>query len=332
VKGSAKDSDEPEQKRCVTQRRDALHECSSHTLGEVRATLRSERCALALFAILAAAFVSLSLAGSRGAASPITTVRALSATSNLELQDAQDYSRFSHASQRHASLACASCHARAADNSTVPRLPGHKACTECHLPQFISQNAPLCSICHASVEGENPPVKNFPALSNFNARFDHAQHNAGAARPVQGCAACHQPSTRRAAALSIPAAFAAHSECYTCHKPDAQVAGRDLASCGTCHVLAARYARTPASGPAFSVGFTHAAHGARQRLSCSDCHQTRAGLPQSRQVTSTRPSEHSASSGFQSCATCHDNRRAFGEARFSDCRRCHTGSAFGRGD
>jgi hypothetical protein len=313
VKGSAKDSDEPEQKRCVT--------------------LRRERCALAAFTLLTAVFVSLSLTGSLGAASMISHAHASSSPLMLESQDApQDYSRFSHASQRHASLACASCHARAADNSTVPRLPGHKACTECHLPQFITQNAPLCSICHASVEGENPPVKNFPALSNFNARFDHTQHNAGAARPVQGCVACHQPSTRRAAALSIPASFAAHSECYACHKPDAQVAGRDIASCGTCHVLTARYARTPASGPAFAVGFTHAAHGARQRLTCTDCHQTRAGLPQSRQVTSTHPSEHSASSGFQSCASCHDNRRAFGEARFSDCRRCHTGLTFRRGD
>jgi c(7)-type cytochrome triheme protein len=331
VKGSAKDSGKLERKRRVTLRRDAPHRGSSHASFDARASLRRERCALAAFAILTAAFVSLSLAGSRGAASMLSNAHA-SSPFILESHDVQDYSKFSHASPRHASLACASCHARAADNSTVPRLPGHKACTECHLPQFITQNAPLCSICHASVEGENPPVKKFPALSSFNARFDHAQHGAGAARPVQGCTACHQPSTRRAAALSIPAGFTAHSECYSCHKPDAQVAGHDIASCGTCHVLASRYARTPASGPAFSVGFAHSAHGARQRLSCSDCHQTRAGLPQSRQVTSTRPSEHSASSGFQSCATCHDNRRAFGEARFSDCRRCHTGSTFGRGD
>ncbi|MDT7541761.1 MAG: hypothetical protein QOE33_1665 [Acidobacteriota bacterium] len=300
---------------------------------ESRVTTSRERCAFAALALLAIAFVIVTLTGQRSsAASSITNPRGSVEPVDSQSESAEDYSKFSHASARHASLACAACHQRAADNLTVPRLPGHKACTDCHLQQFITQNAPLCSICHASVEGESPPVKNFPALSSFGARFDHAQHGAGAARPAQGCVACHQPSARRAAALSIPAGFAAHSECYTCHKPDAQAAGRDIASCGTCHALAARYARTSASGPAFNVGFTHAAHGARQRLSCADCHQTRAGLPQSRQVTSPRPTEHAATSGSQSCATCHDNRRAFGEARFADCRRCHTGLSFRRGD
>jgi c(7)-type cytochrome triheme protein len=294
---------------------------------------RRERCVIVALALLAVAFVSLTLSDSRGAASTINAPVGSVEHVDPQSQDAQgDYSKFSHASARHASLACASCHQRAADNSTVPRLPGHKACTDCHLPQFITQNAPLCSICHARVEGENPPVKNFPAIRSFDARFDHAQHSKGAARPAQSCAACHQPSARRAAALSIPAGFTAHAACYTCHKPDAQVAGRDIASCGVCHALASRYARTPASAPAFAVGFNHAAHGARQRLSCADCHQTRAGLSQSRQVVSPRVAEHFASSATQSCATCHDNRRAFGDARFADCRRCHTGLTFRRGD
>jgi c(7)-type cytochrome triheme protein len=265
----------------------------------------------------------------RGALAALAIIAATSALSSLSSpRAAEDYSKFSHASQRHASLACSSCHRRAADNSTVPRLPGHKACTDCHLPQFVTPNAPLCSVCHTTVEGENPPVKNFPALASFGARFDHAQHSSGAARPAQGCAACHRPASRRAAALSIPAGFRAHADCYACHKPDAQASGRDIASCGVCHAPASRYARTPADAPAFSVGFSHAAHGPRQRLACADCHKALAGLPQSQQVTSPRAAEHFAAPRSQSCAACHDGRRSFGEASFADCRRCHRGPTF----
>jgi c(7)-type cytochrome triheme protein len=292
------------------------------------AARRRERRSLFVVALIVVAVFAVSAISSSRADSRRASDAGSNAARGDEPPDAQDYSKFSHASRQHASLACDSCHRRAAGNSAAPRLPGHKACTDCHLPQFVTPNAPLCSICHASVEGENPPVKNFPALLSFNARFDHAQHATGAARPAQGCAACHQTPARRAAALSIPAGTGAHAECYTCHKPDAQAAGRDIASCGVCHAPAARYARTPASAPAFSVGFSHAAHGARQRLACADCHQTRAGLPQSQQVTAPRAAEHFATPAVKSCASCHDGRRAFGEAGFADCRRCHRGPTF----
>jgi c(7)-type cytochrome triheme protein len=278
--------------------------------------------------IVAVAWIT--LAGSRGDASPAFAAR-VSPPLELAAQDETDFSKFSHTSARHASLACASCHVRAADNSTVPRLPGHKACTDCHLAQFVTPNAAMCAICHATVEGENPPVKNFPALRSFNARFDHAQHNAGAARPPQGCVACHAHSARRAASLTITASFNAHAECYTCHTPNAQSAGRDISTCGVCHTTGARFFRTPTLATAFRVGFSHATHGARERLSCADCHQLRAGAAQSRQVASTLPTEHFAASRAQSCATCHNNRRSFGDADFNDCRRCHKGQTFRAG-
>lgn len=302
------------------------------------------RIGLACVALCVAAFALVTFVDSRTSASGSDVPRRSAAASSFPLprsshlsllaasegqsSSAPDYSTFSHASARHAALACDSCHRRAADNSVVPRLPGHKACTECHLPQFITQNAPLCSICHMAVEGENPPVKSFPSLQSFNVKFDHAAHSAGAARPAQGCVACHQPNARRAAALSIPAGFNAHRACYTCHTPDARADGRDIASCATCHAIASRYTRTSTNSQAFSFAFSHATHGARQRLSCADCHRVQAGLPQSRQVTATRTAEHFASPNAQNCATCHDSRRAFGETNFADCRRCHRGSSF----
>ena len=79
-------------------------------------------------------------------------------------------------------------------------------------------------ICHTDVSSNNPPLKNFPASFNepFNVKFDHAQHNTGAARPQRGCAGCHNAPIQRGAGLSIPANIAAHNNCYTCHTPSSK--------------------------------------------------------------------------------------------------------------
>jgi len=239
-----------------------------------------------------------------------------------------DYSKFLHTSQRHASAACSSCHHRN-DSSARPSFPGHKDCTGCHLSQFTTPNVPMCSICHANVNGSNPPLKSFPDnfKEAFNIRFDHAQHMTGAARPKNGCTACHSSSLRRGVALSIPANLAAHDQCYTCHTPNSQANGRDIASCGVCHDRKS-YSRTSTDASAFRFAFGHAQHGARQRLGCTDCHNYTAGLPQKRQVSSSRALEHFPS-GNNTCAACHNGKRAFGgDLDFKDCRRCHTGNSF----
>jgi c(7)-type cytochrome triheme protein len=244
---------------------------------------------------------------------------------------AQDYSKFLHTSSKHASLGCNDCHRRS-DNSTRPSFPGHKACTGCHLTQFTTPTLPMCSICHENVNGNDPPRKAFPDRFNesFNMKFDHAQHLTGAARPKSGCASCHSGSLRRGAALSIPAGIAAHNGCYTCHTPNAQANGRDLASCGVCHETKT-YSRTPTTSAAYNYAFRHADHTTRQRLDCDDCHNATRGLPQKRQVSSTRPQEHFPS-GNNTCATCHSGRRAFGgDSDFKACRRCHTGTSFRMG-
>ena len=233
---------------------------------------------------------------------------------------------FSHASQRHASLACDACHRRG-DNSARPSLPGHKACMDCHAPEFFTSDSPLCLNCHTDLGSQHPPLKEFSSLKSFNARFDHAAHSQGGARPEQGCASCHQPM-RRGVALSILAGPAAHENCYRCHTPGAQSpAGRDISSCATCHALGG-YARTSTGARAYSVSFSHATHGARQNLGCNDCHTVRAGAGQGRQVASPQPTQHFGSARARSCMTCHDNRRAFGGDDFADCKRCHKGQTF----
>ena len=234
--------------------------------------------------------------------------------------------KFSHSIEQHVLLGCDSCHRRE-DNSARPRLPGHKACTDCHIQQFLTSGGPLCLNCHTSVEGGNPPLKVFPGLTSFNMRFNHASHMAGGARPEEGCAACHRPA-RRGVALTIPAGAAAHDNCFSCHTPNARGQSREnISTCATCHVQGG-YSRTPTGSRAYSVSFSHAAHGPRQGLRCDECHQVRAGAGQGRQVSAPRPTQHFGSAGAQTCMTCHNNRRAFGGDDFADCKRCHKGQTF----
>lgn len=246
-------------------------------------------------------------------------------------QDAnRDYSKFIHSTQKHSSLACNSCHERT-DNSATPRFPGHKACTDCHRSQFTTPQIPMCTICHTNVSGNNPPLKNFPASFNepFNVKFDHAQHNTGAARPQRGCAGCHSSPINRGAGLSIPANLAAHNGCYTCHTPSSKSpAGREIASCGVCHDQKS-YRPTPTNARSYRYAFGHADHGTREKLACNDCHRLTAGAAQTRQVSSPTASEHFVTTRSTTCLTCHNGRKSFGgDLAFKDCKRCHTGPTF----
>ncbi len=242
----------------------------------------------------------------------------------------RDYSTFKHSTDRHASQPCTACHQRG-DNSATPRFPGHKACTSCHLGQFVTPDVPMCAICHADVNSSNPPLKAFPARFNetFNMKFDHAQHMTGSARPANGCSACHGRVRSRPAALSIPAGLAAHNQCYSCHTPSSKNnSGGEMASCGVCHDQRG-YSRTSTNARAFRYAFSHVKHAGPQRLGCADCHSVTAGAPQSRQVSSPATVEHFPTSRGKSCATCHNGGRAFGgDLAFKDCRRCHTGKTF----
>lgn len=247
-------------------------------------------------------------------ASPIPTNQ----QSQSQPPEGLDYSKFLHNSRNHARLPCLLCHRRES-NSPRPQLPGqsdHAPCAGCHTQQFSNSDSPICTICHTDVK--SGALKSFPRLKSFSMKFDHSRH-----LNVEGvsCATCHRPS-RGGVALSIPAGFNAHQTCYRCHTPRAQIAGRDISSCRTCHQLGS-YRRTPEFVQAFRVGFNHAKH---QKVTCNECHQVRAGMPQRRQVTSPVPLNHHARPGSQSCMSCHDGKRAFGGDDFSVCKRCHTGT------
>jgi len=260
-------------------------------------------------------------------------VLALNAASTI-----QDYSKFSHSKPReHEELMgpanCVSCHRRN-DSSPSPRLPVHKDCTGCHLVQFTAATQtdnPICTICHTreGLDSSNPPTEAIPGLFSFNAKFDHAQHLLGieSARPAEGCVACHTPANR-GVAHTIPARLNAHQNCYQCHSPGKQAGS--FSSCGSCHAFGG-YSRTPTTARAYRVGFSHADHTASKTLSCENCHKVNGkGLPQARQVSSILSSQHYSNPRAQSCMTCHNGKRAFGDRGpgFTDCRRCHKGLNF----
>jgi c(7)-type cytochrome triheme protein len=240
----------------------------------------------------------------------------------MQFPEGLDYSKFQHGSANHSRLPCLLCHRRDS-NAPVPKRPGasqHLPCAGCHAQQFQNSESPICTICHT--DSKSGAMKPFPSrLISFSMKFDHAKH---LAMGSVNCATCHRPA-RGGVARTIPADFNAHATCFRCHTPRAQANGRDISSCGTCHQLGG-YARTPQNMPAFSVGFSHAQHD--PKTDCKDCHQVRAGMSQRRQVTTPEPLNHHATGRGQSCATCHDGKRAFGDDDFTVCKRCHTGTVW----
>lgn len=240
-----------------------------------------------------------------------------SASETLENQT-QDYSQFWHSNPTHARMPCLLCHKRD-DNSAAPKFAGHVTCSGCHAQQFADSASQICTICHT--DGQTGAMKRFPGLRGFNVRFDHARH-----LRQTNCAACHKPS-RRGVALSIPSGLGAHTTCYQCHGPRTEIGGQNIGSCGTCH-QPGRPTRNSDWAPAFAKSFSHAKHRGVGKLNCASCHTVRVGMPRGRQVSSPAVSMHFASGRIQSCATCHDNKRAFGGLDFADCKRCHRGTSF----
>jgi c(7)-type cytochrome triheme protein len=229
-----------------------------------------------------------------------------------------EYSKFGHENEQHARLPCLVCHTRE-DNSAQMKFPGHIPCASCHTEHFADNKHQICSICHT--EPEAGTMKAFPALRTFNAKFDHAKH-----LPQANCADCHRPA-RAGATFSVPTRSNSHATCFQCHKPEAKFDGRDIASCSTCHEPG-RPGRPTGGIRALRANFNHAAHAGRENLNCNSCHTIRAGAERGRQVSAPAAVMHLATSRGNSCATCHNGKRAFGGEDFASCKRCHKGDSF----
>ncbi|MBV9209203.1 MAG: hypothetical protein JOZ52_01165, partial [Acidobacteria bacterium] len=134
----------------------------------------------------------------------------------------KDYSRFSHRSAKHESLACNACHKaptsnwqRATGFPDVADFPTHASCIGCHRTEFFKGARPvICSICHTRVsprDGSRFAFAKPSQPSQFKAIFPHDKHqdviaavglskSSDSAHAVQdksgqmynNCAICHQ--------------------------------------------------------------------------------------------------------------------------------------------
>ncbi len=226
------------------------------------------------------------------------------------------FKSFSHSIPEHIQFACNTCHQRET-RGVKSEFGGHESCIGCHLNQFIDEEQMMCAICHTDTKGQDPPVKAFPAkfIEGFNMKFDHAAHIS-----ISNCDDCHKSSGR---GKSIPVGFEAHANCYGCHTVENKPAS---GQCNVCHQLAP-YNRTTQSEYNFKAIFSHADHTGKG-ITCNDCHNVVAGVPNSRQVTNIQILEHRTSPG-NNCLQCHNGRRAFTGNNPLDarsCARCHGGS------
>lgn len=104
-----------------------------------------------------------------------------------EPRAAKDYSRFSHRSEKHKSLACSACHKaptanwpRASGFPDVADYPGHSSCASCHRTEFFKGARPIiCSICHTKVsprDGARFAFEKPKQPGQFNTIFPHDKH------------------------------------------------------------------------------------------------------------------------------------------------------------
>lgn len=238
----------------------------------------------------------------------------LAETSEAEPQI--DYSRFTHSNNAHTQLPCLLCHQRD-DNSSRLKLPGksdHLPCAGCHVAQFSDPSNQMCTICHTN--SQTGAMKRFPPLRSFNVKFTHSRHTR-----QTNCATCHKP-TARGAALSVPNGSSAHTTCFQCHTQRTPIG-----SCDTCH-SPGRPVKGSEWAKAFSLNFTHREHTRTGNMNCATCHTVLAGGARGRQVTSPVAVMHFPSGRGINCASCHNNKRAFGPPDFASCKRCHEGKNF----
>ena len=227
---------------------------------------------------------------------------------------------FSHKIPEHLQFECNICHQREA-KGFKSKFGGHESCIGCHMNEWIAKEQMICSICHDNVASTDPPVKAFPVSfkEGFNTEFQHGDHDSGAGRPPQGCAACHSPAGR---AQTIQSGFETHATCYECHNAEnRELDEKKRDSCNVCHKLA-DYVRTLPSQYSPKIIFSHRDH---TRDDCSACHKVTQQAPQGRQVSHIQTLEHRTTPG-NNCLQCHiSGGRAFtgNDPKNLNCNKCH---------
>ncbi len=213
-----------------------------------------------------------------------------------------DFTSFNHDSPRHKTVPCLLCHQRNEDEPK-PKFASHQTCAGCHTPQFADQAHPICSTCHTGDGSEK--LKPFPVMKSFSAQFNHTAHF-----KETNCATCHKP---QGDGMTVPAGGNAHETCFQCHTSDKIIGEKNIGSCSTCHEPGPAN-RITDSVQNIGFNFDHSRHNG---LNCNSCHNPSSGNKMSEITVAMHAGQ------ANSCATCHNEKRAFGANDFSDCRKCH---------
>lgn len=196
----------------------------------------------------------------------------------------QDYSKFSHATQKH-QQACNTCHKPYVDAGDYP---DHKACVSCHRRQFFRGARPqICSVCHSKTSPRDEARFAFrkpDPRRQFTIEFPHDKHQDVIARfgrpqsldrvtfahaPAQNynnCTICHASRT-----TTFKAVPKDHASCFNCHwKSQEPVA----ANCRGCHKLATTPYTFAEAPKRISAKFIHEGGGEKKEhlAECTTCH------------------------------------------------------------
>ena len=214
---------------------------------------------------------------------------------------AADYSKFSHATDKHRA-ACNTCH-----KITFPDIkdyPSHDACVSCHRPQFFrGVRPPICSVCHSKTSPRDEarlPFRNPAGMRQFAITFPHDRHQdviallrfAHAPQGYNNCTICH--ASRTAMFKAVPTG---HSSCFNCHWKSQQPVADN---CNGCHRLGTPY--TAKEAPLrISAKFIHDGGGEQKQhvAECTTCH---INITKSVTLRGLKPDVP-----ITACTECHNN-------------------------
>lgn len=258
-----------------------------------------------------------------------------------------DYSKFSHATEKHRGQ-CITCHKvptknwqRVQDYPDVADYPDHDACVSCHRRQFFRGARPqICTVCHlqSSPREDKRYVFRNPASSlQFAIEFPHDKHQDVIARlqrqPLLFLS--HERVVFRPASFSPSVPFLdepgkLYNNCIICHEPLKTVPPAPSSGWLDSFV--------PDNATFKAVPLNHAScfncHWKSQapaRTECDGCHK--AATPYAAAYTITRISmkfRHAREQHVAECTTCHINitksatlRGLTADVPITSCTECH---------
>lgn len=255
-----------------------------------------------------------------------------------------DYSKFSHATEKHKG-ACATCHKvptknwqRVRDFPDAADFPDHEACVSCHRRQFFKGVSPqICTVCHlrsSPRDDKRYSFRNPTSSLQFAIEFPHDKHQDVIARMKPA------PSQIATSALFQKASFSF-----------SKIAAEDRGKYNNCTICHQQLSTNPPAPPGSwvdsfvpdaatfkSVPENHAScfncHWKSQspiRTDCGGCHKLVIPHPNAEEVKRISVKfRHAREQHIAECATCHINitkaatlRGLTPDVPITACTECH---------